>query len=160
MATLNLPTDVRTACWRLLKAQVQADTTYPAAGIDLVFFDGSRDAARDLADFDRPCLRFYPALGPMKWFDEGSQENALIVLVEAILTTPDCEDVLNLQGALESTLDTVSNLALQSSLVNDGAVTGLILFAQPLNPSRSQPSKDGVIRLTGNLVVEVRRPLS
>jgi hypothetical protein len=159
LATLNLTTDVRTAVWRLVKAQLQADTVYDQAGIRLLFLDGDPEAIRALDTLNGPALRFIPASGNQSWFDEASTNVNVIVYVEAYLSVPDVEDLMNLQGALETTLNSVYNTTLQSSLVAAGASTGLILFSQPLNPMAGQEGQDTSYRARGQFVIEVRRPM-
>ena len=65
--TLNLPLSVRTAVWRLVKIQLQADPVLQASGVDLIFFDGAltRDVFRGIAELAKlrkceepPCFDF------------------------------------------------------------------------------------------------------
>ena len=158
MATLNLKDGYRTEVWRLLKQAIQDDPVYEDAGIGLIFFDGDPEAVRDL-DTVVPCLRFLPTSGPASRFDESSTSAALVVQVEARLARLDVEDVFNLQEVLESTLNTIGDVAAGMRLVDAGAVTGEILFQQPLRPAVGQPGADNLIRLTGQFSIEVRRPL-
>lgn len=160
MATLNLTSSYRTAVWNAIKAAIRADTVYDKAGIRVVFFDGDRDTIEDLDNVQGPVLRFLPTAGSVQWHDEGSINAALTVNVEAHLTQLDVEDVFNLQEAIEDTLNTLDTPAtLQTSLITAGAVTGLIVFNQPLRPAPGPPGADGFFRLTGQFTIEVRRPL-
>lgn len=160
MATLNLTSSYRTGVWNAIKSAIQADTTYDSAGIRIVFFDGTRDSIEDMDNVQGPVLRFLPTAGAVQWFDEASINAALVVNVEAHLNQLDVEDVFNLQEAIEDTLNTLDTPAtLQTALITAGAVTGLIVFNQPLRPAPGSPGADGMFRLTGQFTIEVRRPL-
>lgn len=162
VATLNLGTGYRTAVYQVVKAALEADPVYGQAGVQLLWYDGDPEAISDLDGVQQPCLQFFPTAGNMAWFDESSQAGALVVGVEARLLALDVEDVFNLQEALEDTLNTINDPGgLQADLVSAGAVTGLILFTQPLKPVASgKPGSDNLFRLQGQFVVEVRRPLA
>jgi len=161
MATLNLNDGWRTKTWRLVKDKVAADPVYEAAGLHVVFADGpDRENARGLETYDAGVLRFTPALGEAKWFDEGSLSAALVVNVEAALRVADTEDLFNLQEALEDTLNTIADTAFQQSLVDQGgAETGLVEFPEPFKVAAGK-ADDGLIRALGRFVVQVRRPLT
>lgn len=159
MSTLDLTTSYRTAVYRVLRAAIEDDEVYSRAGIALQFYDGD---PRILADQDTeavPSLRFFPELGEMSWYTETSANGALIVHVEARLAALDMEDVFDLQETLESTLNTINDPSgLQTDLVSAGATTGLVLFDRPLNVS-GRLVNDNLIRLSGQFIVEVLRPL-
>ena len=163
MATLNLKNGTRPAVWKVLRETIKADPAYDQAQIGLSFYDGDPDGLADLDTFPSGVMQFFPACGNMSWFDERSQSGALVVQVEARIRSLDCEDIFNLQEALETTLSTVDSpqFALQAGLVNAGAVTGLVLFQQPLRvQSAGKAGTDGLFRLVGQFVVEVLRPLN
>lgn len=161
MATLNLPDAPSTLVWRLIKARLRADPAYDTAGIRLVFLDGSRESVADLASYQGPVVKVAPSLGRAAWFTEASQAAALNINIRAGLPVLDVEDVGNLQHALEATLNTIADVAFQQSLVDAGAVDGLILFRQPLAPSApgSDP-QNGLFTLAGQFAVEVERRLT
>lgn len=159
MASLNLATDPRTAVWRLIVAQLQADTGLAAAGVVLRFRDGSQEPLADLESYQSAAIIFVPVMGSSDWNDEGSIDTPLSIRVNAILTQDDDEDILNLQGALETALNTIGNLSFQTSLVAAGAVTGLIKPQTPLAPIKSAANVDGPYRLAGAFVIDVRRSL-
>jgi hypothetical protein len=157
-AYLDFPGGYRAAVWTLLEAAVEADPVYAAADVALVFYDGDPESLRAVETYGRPVLRFLPALGNQAWFDEGSMAGALIVFVEAYLPRCNVVDLMNLQEVLETTLNTVQGVTFQQALVTAGAVTGLVLFTQPLNLARG-PAADNCLRATGQFTIEVRRPL-
>jgi hypothetical protein len=158
MATLDLKDSYRTEVWRVIRAAIEADITYENAGIALQFFDGDPGIVADLDAAQSPVLRFLPTAGGVQWHDEGSINAALTVNVEARLTVLDCEDIFNLQEAIEDTLNTLDT-AMQQSLRDAGAVTGLIVFNRPLALTPGVPGADRLFRLTGQFTIEVRRPL-
>jgi hypothetical protein len=159
VAKLNLPDGPSVAVWRVIKAKLDADTTLPGAGIGLSYFDGNPQSLADL-DQEAPVLQFYPQFGPQSWFDEGSVAKPLAVNVRAVLEGYDVEDALNLQDALEGVLNTIGDMAFQQSLVDAGAVTGLILFSRPLNQSPAAAANDGLFRLNGSFTIDVRHGLN
>ena len=163
MSTLNLKPGYRTAVWRIVKAALEADPVYAEARLERLYFDGD-PAGTALTDLDTTregAILFFPTAGLMRWFDERSASGALVVNVEARLHRLDCEDIFDLQEALESTLNTLDTAAqsLQTELVNAGAVTGLILFQTPLHTVGAKPGTDNLWRLTGQFTIEVLRPL-
>ncbi len=160
MATLNLKDGRRTEVWRRLKARLLADPVYDLAEVRLVFFDGDPESINDLDGHPGAVLQFLPTAGTMSWQDEASVSGALLVSVEARLVGLDVEDIFNLQEALESTLDSLGDCKLQDDLVKAGALTGLVLFNQPLRPKPGPPGGDNSFRLAGQFVVEVRIPLN
>lgn len=158
--SLNLPDSDRAKVYRVVKAAVQADAAYEDARVTLVFPDGDPESIRDLDSIQGPALLFFPACARQAWFDEGSQSGAVEFLVEARLPTLNVEDVFNLQAQIEATLNTIDDpTGLQSDLVDAGAVTGLVLFTQPLRPISGKAGEDHLFRLSGQFVVEVRRAL-
>jgi hypothetical protein len=160
MATLALKDSYRTEVWRVMRAAIEADRTYEDAGIALQFFDGDPGIVADLDAAQCPVLRFLPTAGGVQYHDEGSINAALTVNVEARLTVLDCEDIFNLQEAIEDTLNTLDNApVLQRDLIDAGAVTGLIVFNRPLALAPGVPGADRLFRLTGQFTIEVRRPL-
>ena len=160
MATLNLPTSHRTNVWRVIKAAIEADTTYPDAGFALQFFDGSSEVLSD-TDQQAPVLQIEPRLSRQEWFTEGSQAGLLEIVITAVVPGYDVEDTFNLQDALEATLNTIDDPGgLQASLVSARATTGLINFVQPLAPRPGPTAADGLFRLQGRFTVEVERPLN
>jgi hypothetical protein len=154
MASLNLPASPHAAVWAVLVRALRADTTYLDAGITLVFPEGDRESAADLDDSDAG-VRFTPGVGGARWFDEASASSDLRVAVEVSLRRPDADDLLNLQNALLSTLNTISG-DLRGDLCDAGANTGLLLFDQPFQPS---PAADGRLRARGGFSLEVLRTL-
>jgi hypothetical protein len=162
MATLDLPDDPRTAVWRLIVARLQADAALAGAVPTWLVWDGASDSNADLASKRAPVLRLYPVLGPMSWYSAESQQGALVVAVEAYIPGLDCEDVLNLQGAIEAALypqADADQFAFQRSLVAAGAVTGYILFGQPLSQPPPQAGGSGAFRPMGTFRVDVERRL-
>lgn len=159
MATLNLANAPTTLVWRLIRARLEADVLLPGAGIRVVYMDGDPEAIRDLSTMGAPCVRVIPAMGNMAWFDEQSAGGALAVYVEAFLLSPDCEDLFNLQHALETILNSIGDTTFQQDLVGADAITGLILPSQPLVPQRGREGDDTSYRAVGQFTIEVRRPL-
>lgn len=161
MATLNLPDCEPTAVWRLVKDRLRADAALSAAGVELLFFDGTREATAD--DFaGGPRLVFLATLGQMAWFAEGSFSGALVVAYKAVLDGLDDEDALNLFGALRSALYPAGGGDdFRAALVDAGAVTGDVEFPAPVNlPPLSSAGKAGVLVPDGRFVVAVEQRLN
>jgi hypothetical protein len=157
MASLALTDGKRTGVYRVIKAAFEADTTLPAAGVRLVWLDGDDAAVRDL-DPEGAILRFVPTLGPVRWSDEASIEGALIVRVQGVIPGNDVEDAMNLQDAIEGVINTIPRPDMQHDLTDAGALTGLILFTQPLTVANAATAgSDGLLRLQGAFAVDYQR---
>ena len=161
MATLNLPTGVRAAVWRLVKAQLQNDPTLQSADVTLLFFDGeaSRQMIALQADIPKPNVIFLATLGRMSWFNEQAQSGALVISYRASIDSTDDEDLLNLQEAIEGALYPADSFAFHQSLVDAGAVTGQPAFLSPLSAQQNTAGVSGLLQPTGQIVIEVARPL-
>jgi len=167
VATLNLPTDPRTAVWRLIVARLQADPALSAAIRTWLVWDGSGDDNTDITAARGPALRLYPVPEPMTWFDESSQTGGLTVAVDAGIPGHDAEDVLNLQGAIESALypPGAAGDLWRAQLVAAGAVNGTFVFVHPLAQAPVQPPPAtaagslGALHPLGSFRIDVLRNL-
>jgi hypothetical protein len=151
----------RAAVYRVLKAAIVASPAWKSSGAYLSWFDGDPEVISDLDTIGGPALQFLPIAGPSsgQW-DESSMRAPLIMQIEGRLTVLDVEDILNMQEALETALDTfIAASTLQADLVAAGASVGLITWTQPLRPTAMKPGADNLFRLTGSFSVEVRRQL-
>ena len=159
MATLALSDSTYTAVWRLLRTRLETHAQLLAAGFRLVFLDGDPESIRNLSAYNGPALRFLPQLGANAWQNEYQTTCPLVCYVEAFLGAPDIEDLFNLQQALNQRLDSVNDEVFQAALVAAGASTGLVLFAQPLQPQRGREGQDTVYRAVGQFVIDVNESL-
>lgn len=134
MATLDLPTDARTAVWRLIRDQLQADPILHEQIATWLVWEGTDDDAKPLADVLPPALRLTPIIGPQKWLDTETRVGSLTIVLEAYISGTDIEDVLNLQGLIESALEPADPDArdtLETALRAAGATTGELDFHDP-----------------------------
>jgi hypothetical protein len=161
MATLNLPIGGRVAVWRLVKAAIQADPILQAAEIAQVFFDGSSDrtALQSPDNVTGPTVFWLATLGRMSWFNEQSQSGALVISYQVVIPSTDDEDLLNVQEAIEAVFYPADNFVFHQSLINASAVTGEALFAQPLTAPIATAGSSGLLKPSGQIVLEVIRPL-
>jgi hypothetical protein len=165
MSTLYLPDGVRTAVWRLVKAQLRTDPVLSREFITQVFFEGPADrkATTSLDEYGTDvAVRYLASLGRMVWADERSMEGDLIVSYEVFVRSLDDEDVFNVQEAIESALYPADNHAFEQSLIDaggdfGGATTGQARFSQPTSQALAGAGRDGVFRPTGQFVIEVKR---
>lgn len=154
---LNLPAGPHAAVWAVLVAALKADEALSLADIALDFPDGDVDGVRDLDSYPNPAaVAFTPGVGGGRWFDEASAVSELRVEVEVSLAVPDAADMLNLQNALLTTLNTISG-TFRQTLVDADANTGLILFDTPFRPV--DRGKNGRLRAKGGFSLEVLRTL-
>lgn len=162
MATLNLPTDPRTAVWRLIVAQLQADPDLAREVAVWITWTGEDADNSPLFDLPSPALRLTPVIGPQSWYDAASERGSLVIEVEAWITGNDVEDMLNLQGAIEGALypaDSAAQWAFQQALVAAGAITGLIEFNDPLNEKLKQMVGQSGFSPVGTFKIDVQRTL-
>jgi hypothetical protein len=165
MSTLYLPDGVRTAVWRLVKAQLRADTVLSRPFITQVFFEGAgdREEIQSLQSYGTDVVvRYLCTLGSMSWWNERSQVGALVVSYETFVRSLDDEDALNVQEAIESALYPDDGFAFHQSLIDAyapgvGAVTGQPHFVTPLTTPLSAAGREGTFRPTGQFVIEVER---
>ena len=162
LGTLALPDSWVSWAWELTRRRIEADATLRNAGFTVESF-GSRRDLRDQSLCRPPILRFYPALGPIRDFDEGRQGVQLLVSVEAVLADLNPYDVLNLQCHLTRIVLATDDetRAWQQSLINQAdAATGRWAWRAPLGqPLKDGDRKDARWTLAGLMSLDVLTPL-
>jgi hypothetical protein len=146
MATLNLPDASLTVLWRLIVDRLRRDPVLSDQIATWLIWEGSgsnQDSA-ELATVGAPALRLTPSIGRHSWYDNERIQRPLVVLMEAYLSTTDVEDVLNLQGALETALvpiDPAEAESFQQTLKDAGALNGMFEFDDPLGIEQERQLK-------------------
>ena len=157
MSTLYLPDGVRATVWRLVKARLKADLILnQPRDMALVFFDGTRDATRSLADYAGPTILFLATVGRQEWYTERSIGGALVISYQVKIPDLDDEDLLNLQEAIEGAFYPDDEGVFQQSLF-DAGVTALPQFVQPLALSPQTAGMSGMLTPSGQIVIGVER---
>lgn len=135
MAVLKLPTDPRTAVFRLLVKKLKANPILAREIKTWLVWDGDGRSALGLpADNKNASIRLTPLPGPQSWYTPDSNIGPLQVRVEFRVLSDDADDFINLHGAIERALypvDRDTELALEAEFRAAGAVTGQWQFTQP-----------------------------
>lgn len=165
MAVLKLPTDPRTAVWRLLVQTLKADPTLNRTVKTWLCWEEPTKTSLLLTAATSPCIRLTPIPGPQRWYTPDSNIGELQVKVEVDILTWDVDDYLNLQGAIERALyppDREKELAIERAFVAAGAETGQWQFSQPVMDPKAgdpEPGQPPQFNCLGMMKIDVIRTI-
>jgi hypothetical protein len=92
-----------------------------------------------------------------QFFTEAEIKAQLLINLDVALASNDLEDLMNLQEAIENTLNPLET-RLQALFRDAGAIEQYVTFATPIRETRQSPKQDGITLASGQFTIAVRRP--
>ena len=165
--SLKTPTSVWTAVFRRIVQQLETDpNVFRVVGRDNI--RSWKGVPADKSDFvptaNAPVVRLTPQPRGVEWFSSDLQAGTLFVRVELAVQSLCLDDVVDLWDVVVQALQPggaaipATGLNFAQDLVNIGAETGLIVFADPAFDPQPQASDDGFFFAAGNFHLRCLRP--
>jgi hypothetical protein len=163
--SLDLDPANETKVFRRLVAILQADPTLARLVRPRSWFTwtGDPNEGAEFASGEAPAFRLTPDPGGDAWFGPEAMINYLMVNVEIYLQGTNADDLMNLWGAVRRAFyprDHAAQLAIQRSLRDAGAETGLVEFTAAAHDPDQAARRDGETMARAQMRVRVLKTLN
>jgi hypothetical protein len=162
---LDLDDANETKVFRRLVAILQADPTLARLVRPRSWFTWQGEPGEDdpLTSSEAPAIRLTPVPGPDGWIGPEAMRNDLTVLVEILLAGTDASDLLNFWNAIRRALYPPTHdaqMAIQRSLREAGAETGVITFTASAHDANQVARQDGMTLAGAQFKIGVLKTLN